>query len=411
MDAIGHERRYDLDWLRVIAILILLAFHTGMIFVSWGWHIKSPDTSRAFEAVMVWLHHWRMPLLLYISGAGTFFALGFRTPGRYLGERFKRLVVPFIFGMLVIVPPQVYFERQGQYRSYWDFYKTIFEFLPYPEGSFAWHHLWFILYLFLFSALALPVFLGLRGTRADALYDRLLVYLRRPAGFALLLLPMLFSQLALGPSFPDETHGLTDDWAYFWLCFLFFFYGYLCCRDGRVWSLLEHKRREHLATALLLLVPFYLAYYITYKANFFGYDVLYRVPCFVMGWYWVLALIGYGQRYLNPSKPFLRYANEAVYPFYVLHQTVIIFVGYYVIQWHRGVYLNFLVVLLMSFFSTVAIYALLIRPFNPMRFLFGMKPKARSPEGRRLWAILRPMVQATQSKAPPPTARTEEVRS
>jgi membrane-bound acyltransferase YfiQ involved in biofilm formation len=372
----------------VIAILILLAFHTGMIFVSWGWHIKSQDTSKAFEAVMAWLHHWRMPLLLFISGAGTFFALGFRTPGKYLGERFKRLFIPLLFGMLVVVPPQVYFERIGKYGSYWDFYKTVFELVPYPAGSLTWHHLWFILYLFLFSALALPIFLWLRSGRADRFFDGLLGYLRRPGGFALLLLPVLLTQLALGPSFPGETHSLVDDWAYFALCFLFFLNGYLCCRDRRVWALLEEKRREHLITAVALLVPFYLTYYVTYTASFFGYDAIYRIPSFLVGWYWVLALIGYGQRYLNVDKPILKYANEAVYPFYILHQTVIIFIGYHVIRWHRGVYLNYLLVLLLSFLATAAIYALLIRPFNATRFLFGMKPKQRAARRQAGWAIL-----------------------
>lgn len=410
MGAIGRERRYDLDWLRIIAILILLAFHTGMIFVSWGWHIQSQDSSRVFEVVMAWMHHWRMPLLLFISGAGTCFALSHRTPGKYQGERLKRLFVPLVFGMFVIVPPQIYFEKIAQYRSYAEFYPTVFRFVPYPEGSLSWHHLWFILYLLVFSAAGLPLFLYLRSEKARPIYDRLLTYLNRPGGFALLLLPMLFSQLALGPSFPGETHSLVDDWAYFSLCFLFFFYGFFCCRDHRVWRLLEEKRREHLVTALALLVPFYLAYFITYTWTFFGYDLLYRLPCFVMGWYWILALIGYGQRYLNVDKPILKHANEAVYPFYILHQTVIICIGYYWIQHFRGVYFNFLAILLLSFATTVGIYLLFIRPFGPVRFLFGMKPRKKLPQGNATWSILTGMARGIPRETRGGKGRMEEAK-
>jgi surface polysaccharide O-acyltransferase-like enzyme len=143
-------RRHDLDWLRLIAILILLFFHTGMWFNTWGWHVKNSETSVAFNYWMVWLHYWRMPLLLFISGAGTYMALGKRTPGQFLKERRNRLLVPLVFGMFVVVPPQIYYEHILDYNSYWEFYKTVFQFVPYPRGSFSWHHLWFILYLFLF---------------------------------------------------------------------------------------------------------------------------------------------------------------------------------------------------------------------------------------------------------------------
>lgn len=126
-----QTRLHELDWLRVIAILILLGCHTGMIFVSWSWHIKSAETSRVLETVMAWLHYWRMPLLLFISGAGACFALGFRRPLQFLAERHRRLLAPLVFGMLVIVPPQIYLERAGAWESYAAFDPTVFEFVPY----------------------------------------------------------------------------------------------------------------------------------------------------------------------------------------------------------------------------------------------------------------------------------------
>lgn len=389
-----RRRLHELDWLRVIAILILLGFHTGMIFVSWGWHIKSDDTSRVLELVMGWLHHWRMPLLLFISGAGTYFALGFRTPGRFLAERHRRLLVPLVFGMLVVVPPQIYYERITEFASFLDFYPTVYDFVPYPEGgSLSWHHLWFILYLLVYSIIALPAFLFLRGDRSRILFDRLVRLAQGRAGFAWFLLPLLASQLILRPFYPHQTHALVGDWAFFTYYLLFFVVGFACVRDQRLWDLIRDRRRRHLGLAVASLVPFYCAWLVPYSTSFFGFDLLYWAPAMAMAWFWVLAAVGYGRVWLTRETALLRYANEAVYPFYILHQTVIIAIGYHVIQRWDGVWLNFLVINLLSFVGSMAIYHFLIRPSALLRPLFGVKlrPTARTEAAPS--AMLRPVIQ------------------
>src|SRR5690606_7184264 len=142
------DRRHDLDWLRVLAILLLVYFHTGMIFAAeWDWHIKNPETSRLVLEINYFMSRWRMPLLLMISGIGTSFALRRRTAGEYLRERTGRLLVPVVFGVLVIVPPQIYLERIADgaaYTSFLDFYLEVFTTGPYPEGNLSYHHLWFV---------------------------------------------------------------------------------------------------------------------------------------------------------------------------------------------------------------------------------------------------------------------------
>ncbi|HET9486830.1 MAG TPA: acyltransferase family protein, partial [Chryseosolibacter sp.] len=209
-------RRHDLDWLRLIAIMILLFFHTGMLFNPWEWHIKNGTTSVSFTYWMAWLHSWRMPLLLFISGAGTFLALHKRTPKQYAGERLRRLLIPLVFGMFVIVPPQIYFEHIREYDGYAAFYRTVFEFVPYPEGSFSWHHLWFIAYLFFYSLIALPFLIFLRSARSRAFTISITRWLAHPAG--MLFIPSAFAlitQIILRPHFPEQTHALINDWAYF----------------------------------------------------------------------------------------------------------------------------------------------------------------------------------------------------
>ena len=131
-----------------------------MIFNTWGWHIKNDQQyGGMLRSIMIFLHNWRMPLLFLLSGAGTYFALGKRTPGQYLSERFKRLFIPLVAGIFILVPVQVYIEKASVYGSLLDFYPHMFEGI-YPEGNFSWHHLWFIAYLFVIALFISP-FLGL----------------------------------------------------------------------------------------------------------------------------------------------------------------------------------------------------------------------------------------------------------
>ena len=147
-------RRYDLDWLRVIVFGLLIFYHVGMFFVPWGWHVKNNSIYDWLRWPMLFLNQWRLPILFVISGMGTFYALGKRGMGKFMWERFLRLGIPLVVGMLLIVPPQVYVERlaEGQFTgSYWAFFSTIAFDGVYPEGNLSWHHLWFLPYLLVFS--------------------------------------------------------------------------------------------------------------------------------------------------------------------------------------------------------------------------------------------------------------------
>src|SRR6187455_3257230 len=210
--------RYEfLDWLRVLAILLLLFFHTGMLFVGWGWHITNAETIPALQLPMDLAHRLRMPLLFVIAGAGMWFALKRRTGKAFITERTGRLLVPAIIGMFLIVPPQVFVERiaHGQWSGgYLDFItQRVFQFQPYPAGDFSWHHLWFIVYLYVYVLLLLPL-LGERTRRAPK--PGLWLYL--------LALPLGVNEALLKPRFP-ETHNLVGDWYIFNHYLLFTLYG------------------------------------------------------------------------------------------------------------------------------------------------------------------------------------------
>ena len=377
------ERRNDLDWLRLIAIVILLFFHTGMLFNPWDWHIKNNETSESFRYWMIWLHFWRMPLLLFISGAGTYLAMKKRTSGQYAGERLKRLLVPLVFGMFVVVPPQIYYEHINKYSSYWEFYKTVFQFVPYPEGSFSWHHLWFVAYLLVFSLIALPLVNYLTSERSLSFRTMTSWLLARPAG--MLLAPsilILITQVILRPYFPEETHALLDDWGFFMFYFSFFLFGMICFSHRETWLSIGANRKHFLTAALLILIPFYVTYFsfrdiVTLPWPEETVETIFDVTAIFLSWFWVITVIAFGQYYLNRPHPWLRHFNEGLYPFYILHQTVIIAIGYYVCQLEWSIAAKFWTVSLLTLLSCLIIYFGMIRPFNVMRILFGMKPASK----------------------------------
>ena len=161
------ERLYFIDRLRFGAVILLIFFHTALIFsAESNFHIKNSELSRILEEFTFFVNGWRIALLFFISGVGTSIALRFRTRSHYIRERFKRLFIPLIFGILVIVPPQIYIERISQgfaYGSYANFYLQSFSTGLYPYGNISWHHLWFVAYLLIYSVLSVPVLFYIRN--------------------------------------------------------------------------------------------------------------------------------------------------------------------------------------------------------------------------------------------------------
>jgi len=375
------SRVYYIDWLRVFAVLLLVPFHTAMIFVFWDFHLKNPERSASLTDFNSFLDMWQMPLLLVLSGAGTWFALGHRNALGYVKERIQRLLIPLVFGMFVVIPPQVYVERisKGQFDGpYWQFYPHILDGI-YPAGNFSWHHLWFLAYLFVFSMLLVPVTARLRREESRAARERIGAFLERPGRLLLMALPLMLFEATLRLVWHGE-QNLINDWANFCVYITTFFWGYVLCCDGRIGEAILRQRRTFLALAVACAVFFKLLS--AFKLEpVWGYNApsmaLLALRAFNT-WCWVLALMGYGKRRLDFTNGFLRYATEAVLPFYILHQTIIIIIGYYVIRWEAGIAPKFIFICVAALITTVTVYEIFVRHIPPMRFLFGMKP-TKSP--------------------------------
>lgn len=374
-----NERRYDLDWLRVIAILLLHFFHAAMPFVAeWDWHIKNKETSNLFLEVNYFLSRWRMPLLFFISGVGTVFVLNALSVKQYIRQRTKRLLVPLIFGMLIIVPPQVYMERifkGASYSSFFDFYPSIFSTGVYPDGNLSWHHLWFISYLFVYSIIAIPIFLFLKSEKGKSIINGVAVFSNRYGmhffGFILLMAALLYFW------FPNETHAFVDDGAGFAKYFAYFLFGYFIGVNPMFWKHIEDNRMRNLKLAFIstILINYFRWNNIEPEWGMNVYNALYFGLIVLSGWIWIVAILGYAKKHLNFNTKFLQFANEAIYPFYILHQTIIVIIGYYIIQVQDDIISKYLFLTFVSFLLSIGIYVFFVRPYKIPRMLFGMKAK------------------------------------
>jgi surface polysaccharide O-acyltransferase-like enzyme len=412
-------RRDELDLLRALVVVGLVFFHTAVIFGAGEFPIKAATENRAATVFLGFGATWGMPLLFLISGMGTWYSLGSRSPAAFARERLRRLGVPLLVGLLTLVPLQVYLglRRGGDPSSYASFYARFWEVRPAldfpfvitaaPNGVFETGHLWFLVCLLGFSLALLPGFAWLRRPAGRRLLERPGGLLARPGGLLLLpALPLAAVEVALGS---DTGHGGWNHGSYA----LLLVYGFLAAADPRISQAVQRRWRPAAALGLLLFLAAGAAAYSAVDAGaepFTDMDPLsmaFRLLKSVDGWLWVVAILGLARSQLqrrrsSPAQPapqraarpgLLRrlgaYANDAVLPFYVLHETVIVAVAYLVLAWPIGAGAQYGLIALVSLAATLLLYDLGVRRSPLTRFLFGLKqlggpaPHQRHPQHRK----------------------------
>jgi glucan biosynthesis protein C len=369
-------RVYYIDWLRVIAVLLLILFHSARVFDIWDpFYAKNATTSSFLSySVITFLNQWQIPLLFLLAGASTWYALRIRSGRQYASERFKRLLLPFIFGILVIVPPQAYLARfqNPSYRlSYLQFLPDYFRIrgdLSGYTGLFTPAHLWFILFLVVFALVALPLFLYLRSESGEKHISRLAASTEKPGGLLWFLLP-----LVVAGALPDL--GGKNPFVYATL----FVYGFVLVADERFQATLEHYRWAALVLSLITLAGIIVLEIVNLPTPKYSWgDILSYLLRTSNTWFWLVTILGFGSRYLNRTNAFLRYAAEGSYPFYILHQTVIVIIGFFVVQGTESITVKYLLMVIASLAATTLLYDLVVKRTNLTRFLFGMKPLSKT---------------------------------
>lgn len=368
-------RRYDLDWLRVMVFSLLIIYHVGMFFVNWDWHIKNNVINYDLGWPMAFINRWRLHILFVISGMGTFYALSFRSSRQFIWERIKRLGIPLIFGMLVIVPPQVYYERltSGAFSgSYFNFLTSIaFTQGSYPEGNISWHHLWFLPYLLIFSLVLVPVFLYIRDNPGNDFTSFIKKNIsKRPWMLFLFILPLYCYEAFLEPLFPT-THALIGDWFTLFNFITLFFYGFiLISLKETFWEALDKIKGSALICGI---ISFTILYFLWPLEDTFLKHFVEAFIYVLNTWSWILTIFGYAAKYKNKKTKWLAYSNRAVYPFYILHQTVIIIIAYYIKDLDWSFLPKFMVLTVATFLICWIIYDLIILKLPFLHPFLGLK--------------------------------------
>ena len=334
------ERLIFLDWVRIIAFAMLVFYHVGMYYVTWDFHIKSPHAGAGLEPLMRLTNPWRMDLLFLVSGAATsFMLLRGGASGLLLRLRAKRLLIPLVFGILVVVPPQSWLEvvqkhhYQGGYGDFMALYLTHYKGFCDVAGKClilpTWNHLWFLPYLFLYTLL---LWLGLRLW--PTMLERLGTQIGKVmSGFGLLVWPTLYlvlTLLLLRKSFP-QNYSVWGDWFSHSQYLAMFILGAVLARaptiiagtSWDIWQQMSQWRWIALALALAAWLILVQAPWLVREAQLpmrsigpWAYSV--------QQWCAIVAALGFAHIHLNRDGPLRRYLTEAVFPVYILHQTLII---------------------------------------------------------------------------------------
>ncbi len=376
------RRRADVEWLKVAGALLVFLIHAAEPFNPWdSWHVTSPERTKWLGEVILFFAPWIMPLFMMLAGESTWYALARRSTRAYVKDRLLRLALPLAAGLLVLVPPQVYLERRlkGQFGgSFLDFYPHFFDGL-YPRGNFGWHHLWFVVFLLAFSLATLPLLQWLRTPAGRRTMARIAAPCDAPGGLIWLVLPYVAIRIAIEVVFPG-TPPLSADWSDRALLLPGFVFGFaLAGEDGFKRAL---DRCWQAALVLALATSATLAVW-AWPGHLLDRLPAPRSPAGALLWggyafgaaCWLLALLGGARRHLDVRRTVALRAGELVFPFYVLHQPIVVGFAYLAVRAGLGILPAFAFIFVASLATTLALCAL-VASSDLLRPIFGLKRRS-----------------------------------
>ncbi|WP_188467673.1 acyltransferase family protein [Marivirga lumbricoides] len=346
------DRRYDIDWLRVIAIGLLLIYHIAIGFQPWGVFIGFIQNNEALEGIwapMSMLNVWRIPLLFFVSGMGVYFAIQRRSWKALLLERTKRILLPFIFGILVIVPLHIYL-----WQSY---YNQDLSYMVNPA------HLWFLANIFIYVPIFTPLFFYLKSRQQGEIYAAFHRLMGNPIALLVLMIPFIAEAKIVQPE-NFELYAMTPHG--FWIGMVAFLTGFFCVYFGTsFWHNVSRCRWSFLVVAFALYILRMQQVTVDLSA--------YLIP--VESNLWIYAIFGFGYKYLNRPSKALAYLSSAAYPIYIIHMFFLYLASWLFFPLGIHPVVKLIAVIVFTFAGCFLSYEFLIRRIVWVRPLFGLKAK------------------------------------
>ena len=377
------SRQFFLDWVRILAFFVLIFYHVGMYYVSWGWHVKSVYASTAIEPLMKLSAPWRLGLLFLVSGVASRWMLDKFSPGSFVRQRSVRLLIPLIFGMLIVVPPQAYIEvitktaYTGNYFDFMKLYLQAYDGFCDANGCLkvpTWNHLWFVSYLWCYSLLLAAIFIAL-GRHFAAVEN----YLgKQLTGWKLVALPvavLALTRIFLAYRFPT-THALVNDWCNHANSFSLFLLGALLARQRDFWARFDAARWALLGTAFAcwaLILIFDAWPDDAWPATPFPiWGKIFHLIYSLCQWCAIGAACGFAHRHLQFDSPKRRYLTQAVFPLYILHQSFIVVFAYVLKPAALAPGIEAVVLVVLTLTSSFAVFEI-VRRVPALQPLFGLR--------------------------------------
>ncbi|MDW7692862.1 acyltransferase family protein [Flammeovirgaceae bacterium SG7u.111] len=348
------NRRYDIDWLRVIAIGLLLIYHIAIGFQPWGVFIGFIQNNESLEWIwtpMSMLNVWRIPLLFFVSGMGVYFAIQRRTWKALLLERTQRILVPFLFGMVAIVPLHIFLWKNYYHQE------MTFEFNP--------AHLWFLGNIFIYVLIFSPLFFYLKKHPTGKFQQLVSKIMGNPIGLPLLMVPFIAEAELVKPE-AFEMYAFTPHG--FFIGMAAFLIGFMCVYSGKAfWENATKLRWILLVFAAAL-----------YAFRLIGGDL--KAPHFLMAIEsncWIFTVFGFGYKYLNKPSKTLSYLSQAAYPVYILHMLFLYLASWLIFPLEIAALPKFIIVNVFTFVGCFATYEFVVRRITLIRPLFGLKTEQK----------------------------------
>jgi glucans biosynthesis protein C len=372
-NSLSSSRQYDLDWIRIIATFIVFLYHCSMFFNPFPWHVKNNNINTSYIfGFSLFVGNWIMPLFFAISGISTYYALKKHESTQYIKERFIRLGIPLLFGVFILSPPQVYMERVNHHQ----FMGSFLNFIPHyfdgvyldigGTGNFAFVglHLWYLLVLLLFSCLTLPLFTKIKRSDTKAFG-----WLH----FFVLLVPLILVGTFLG----FLNLGGWD--IVFYL--LIYVYGYYYFSNQSFRIFIGNSMQLIGLLAIVTSVIFVVWALMRIPQNGTFLSLLFMVVRVSNCWFWVFFIFSLAAKYLTFTNKSFKYASEASMPFYVLHQPIIVSLGFMICNLNWSVFEKLIFIVPIAFSIILFFYHFIIKKVNGVRTLFGMKENKRNDSG------------------------------
>jgi hypothetical protein len=373
------DRQYFLDWVRITAFAFLIFYHAAMMFVDWPFHIESGHNSLLLKTIMIWSSQWRLDILFIVSGVAISY-MSIKMPLKsFVWNRTLKLYIPLLFAVVVIVVPQSYYEalQKGVFEgSFWQFWTAQYFTFSWDERMTApfptYNHMWYVLYLFHYSLVLLPFLALINTEKGHALLASLEEWLVKGTRIVWLPLSIYLAIFMLFDS-SEINHTFHSDW-YGHSIFLFaVILGVCFARMPRVWQAFENNRYISLIIGFVSFGLLLTLFLLPSELVTFDKESVWAGIGIWVKWSWITLIIGFAKKYLNHTNNIQKYCNELIYPFFILHQTMLIMIGYNVIDWGVSGPVEYCVVVAGSFILCGLLYEVIIKRVNILRVLFGLK--------------------------------------